>query len=95
MRIPAATFALLALSTWAFAADSPADHESHCPQRMERLATLLDLNDYQKTQVQAILEGQRKALHEQREATRKETLEKLTPVLSEAQLKKFEAHSHR
>jgi Spy/CpxP family protein refolding chaperone len=102
MRICAATFALLTLSTCAFAADSPADREGHRAARMERLATLLDLDDYQKTQVQAILDEQhqkREALHdtaqtstrEQREALRKETLEKLRPVLTEAQLKKLEA----
>lgn len=94
MSIRTATLALLALSTSAFAADSPADREGHRAEHMERLATLLDLDDHQKTQVQAILEEQhqkRKAVHEQREATRTETLEKLRPVLSEAQIKKFEA----
>lgn len=94
MSIRAATLALLALSTSAMAADSPADREGRRAERMERLATLFDLDEYQKAQVAVILEEQhhkRKALDEQRVATRTETLEKLRPVLSEAQMKKFEA----
>jgi hypothetical protein len=81
---------------------------------MDDLATLLDLTDAQKVQVQAILEEQHakmrqsfeqakaagtrpdfqqmKALHTQ---LQQETLQKLTPVLSAAQLKKFQILSRR
>ena len=78
-------------------------------QHMNNLATLLDLTDAQKAQVQAILQeehakmkqafeqakasgtkpdfAQMKALHQQMQ---QETLQKLTPVLSAPQLKKFQ-----
>jgi len=78
-------------------------------QRMDRLATLLDLNDGQKAQLQTVLEEQRakmqalfqqarasgthptrdqmRANHEQMKA---ETLQKLSTVLTESQLKKFQ-----
>lgn len=86
--------------------------------RMERLATLLELTDTQKTQVKAILDAehakmraqlqaaqasgtkpsfeQMRAAHQQIQA---ETLQQLTPVLTSAQLKKFqvlmeEEHGH-
>jgi len=80
------------------------------PSRMDNLATLLDLTDAQKAQVQTILQEehakmkanweeakasgtkpdfqQMRTLHQQ---IRQETLQKLTPVLSGAQLKKFQA----
>jgi hypothetical protein len=83
----------------------PVGHPSH----MDNLATLLDLNEAQKAQVQAILQEehakmkasweqakasgtkpdfqQMRALHQQ---LQQETLQKLTPVLSSAQLKKFQ-----
>jgi hypothetical protein len=76
---------------------------------MDNLATLLDLNDTQKAQVQAILQEehakmkasfeqakasgtrpdwqQMKALHQQ---LQQQTLQKLAPVLSATQLKKFQ-----
>ena len=76
---------------------------------MDDLATLLDLTDPQRVQVQSILEAehakmkqsfeqakaagtkpdwqQMKALHQQLE---QETLQKLAPVLSASQLKKFQ-----
>src|ERR1700752_1482269 len=79
---------------------------------MNNLATLLDLTDAQKVQVQAILQQehakmkeafeqakssgtkpdwqQMKALHQQ---IQQETLQKLTPVLSATQLKKFQVLS--
>ena len=90
----------------------------HGMRHLDNLATLLDLTDDQKTQVQAILQEQHakmkasfeqahasgtkpdwetmKATHEQ---LQQETLQKLTPVLSAAQLKKFqiitsEMHGH-
>jgi Spy/CpxP family protein refolding chaperone len=83
-------------------------HESPA-QRMDNLATLLDLTDEQKAQVQTILEEQHAKMKAQRDAMqasgqkptfeqmkaeheqlRQETLTKLTPVLSPAQLKKFQ-----
>jgi protein CpxP len=83
-------------------------HESPA-ERLDHLATLLDLTDAQKAQVQTILEDQHakmKALHDAAQASgqkptfeqmkaeheqlRQETLAKLTPVLSPAQLKKFQ-----
>lgn len=83
-------------------------HESPA-QRMDNLATLLDLTDAQKTQVQAVLEAEHakmKALHDQAEASgqkptfeqmkaaheqaQQDTITKLTPILSPAQLKKFQ-----
>jgi Spy/CpxP family protein refolding chaperone len=85
-----------------FRHESPAEHLDH-------LATLLDLTDAQKAQVQAVLEEEHsrmKALREQAQASgtrpsfeqmkaehqqmQQETLAKLTPVLTAAQLKKFQ-----
>jgi protein CpxP len=79
-------------------------------ERMDRLATLLDLTDTQKAQVQTIFQeefAKMKAMHEQAEASgqkptfdqmraarqqmQQDTLTKLTPVLSPAQLKKYQA----
>ena len=76
---------------------------------MDDLATLLDLNDTQKAQVQSILQEQHakmKASFEQARASgtrpdwqqmkaqheqlQQETLQKLAPVLSATQMKKFE-----
>ena len=78
-------------------------------ERMANLATLLDLTDEQKAQVQTILDEQHakmKAQHDAAEASgqkptfdqmkaahaqlQQETLAKLTPVLTPAQLKKFQ-----
>jgi len=104
----ATVFALAVLWAGALFAQAPAppEHAAH----LERLATLLDLTDAQKTQVQAILQEEHAKMHasvEQAKASgtkpdfqqlqalhqqiRQETLQKLTPVLSEAQLKKFQA----
>jgi Spy/CpxP family protein refolding chaperone len=85
-----------------FRHETPAEHLDH-------LATLLDLTDAQKAQVQTILAEQHskmKALREQARASgqrpsfeqmraehqqmQQETLARLTPVLSPAQLKKFQ-----
>jgi Spy/CpxP family protein refolding chaperone len=97
------------------APDSPAGgpgpggrHESPA-QRMDNLATLLDLTDAQKTQVQAVLEEEHskmKAAREQAQASgqkptfeqmkatheqvQQDTITKLTPILTPAQLKKFQ-----
>jgi Spy/CpxP family protein refolding chaperone len=83
-------------------------HES-AAERMDHLATLLDLTDAQKAQVQTILDDQHAKMKAQRDAAQasgqkptfeqmkaahdqlqQETLAKLTPVLSPAQLKKFQ-----
>ncbi|HYM27041.1 MAG TPA: hypothetical protein VET66_02750 [Steroidobacteraceae bacterium] len=77
--------------------------------RMDNLATLLDLTEAQKAQVQAILQDEHakmKASFEEAKASgtrpdfqqmrtlhkqlQQETLQRLTPVLSSAQLKKFQ-----
>jgi Spy/CpxP family protein refolding chaperone len=104
----------LACSGVAFAADTtttsaPPNAAAHEARHMADLATLLDLTDAQKAQVQSVLEAEHakmkaafeqakssgtkpdfasmKALHQQVEA---ETLQKLQPVLSALQLKKFQ-----
>jgi hypothetical protein len=108
-----ATFLTLALlCAGAAYAQTPPAAPAHGPdaaRHMEDLATLLDLTDAQKAQVQTILEQQHakmkqsfeqanasgtrpdwqqmKALHEQMQ---QETLQKLAPVLSATQLKKFQ-----
>jgi Spy/CpxP family protein refolding chaperone len=116
--ISAAVLVLWMGAAIAQAPDSPAGggpgpgpgfrHESPA-QRMDNLATLLDLTDEQKAQVQTILEEQHAKMKAQRDAMqasgqkptfdqmkaeheqlRQETLTKLTPVLSPAQLKKFQ-----
>ena len=85
-----------------FRHESPAEH-------MDHLATLLDLTDQQKAQVQTILDAQHAKMKAERDAAqasgqkptfeqmkaahdqmRQDTLAKLTPVLSPAQLKKFQ-----
>ena len=103
----AIVIALALLCSGALFAQSPAAAPG---AHMDNLATLLDLTDAQKTQVQAILKEEHakmrqmmqeakasgskpdfetmRALHEQ---VKQETLTKLTPVLSAAQLKKFQA----
>jgi len=84
-------------------------HGADVARHMDDLATLLDLTEAQKAQVQAILQQQHakmkesfeqakasgtkpdweqmKAMHEQ---LQQETLQKLAPVLSATQLKKFQ-----
>jgi uncharacterized HAD superfamily protein len=105
----ATVFALALLWAGALCAQTPPATQSHAAAHLDKLATLLDLTDAQKTQVQAVLQEehakiraaheqamasgtkpdwqQMKALHEQ---IQQETLQKLTPVLSESQLKKFQ-----
>jgi ribulose bisphosphate carboxylase small subunit len=83
--------------------------EPNAASRMDNLATLLDLTDAQKAQVQTVLQEehakmkasfeeakasgtkpdwqQMKALHQQ---IQQETLQKLAPVLSATQMKKFQ-----
>jgi Spy/CpxP family protein refolding chaperone len=87
----------------------PGFHHESPAERLDKLATLLDLTDAQKAQVQTVLEEQHarmKALHDQAQASgtrptfeqmkatheqmQQEMLTKLTPVLTPAQLKKFQ-----
>ena len=92
-----------------FAAETPPAAPAAAASHMDNLATLLDLTDAQKTQVQTVLQQERakmkdsfeqakasgtkpdwqqmKALHQQ---IQQETLQKLQPVLSATQLKKFQ-----
>lgn len=78
---------------------------------MDRMALLLDLNDYQKTEVEKVLKEQREQMRAAREAARasgserptreemkakheqfkQELRTKLSGILDETQLKKFEA----
>jgi len=107
MKASVLALALLCVSP-VFAQTSP-QASSREATHFENLATLLDLTDAQKPQVQAILQAehakvqaafeqakasgtkpdwqQMKALHQQ---IQQETLQKLTPVLSATQMKKFQ-----
>ena len=116
MKATVLTLALLCAGA-AFA-QTPPPNAAGAARHMDDLATLLDLSDAQKGQVQAILQEehakmkasfeqakasgthpdwqQMKALHQQ---VQQETLQKLSPVLSATQLKKFqiiqqEMHAH-
>jgi ribulose bisphosphate carboxylase small subunit len=110
MKATVVTIALLcAGAAYAQTSPPPAPSAAEASRHMEDLATLLDLTDAQKSQVQTILQEQHakmkesfeqakasgtkpdwqqmKALHEQ---LQQETLQKLAPVLSATQLKKFQ-----
>jgi len=110
MKATVLTLAVLcAGAAYAQAPPPPPPHAAEAGRHMDDLATLLDLTDAQKAQVQAILQEQHakmkqsfeqarasgaqpdwqqmKALHEQ---LKQETLQKLAPVLSATQLKKFQ-----
>ena len=116
MKATVLTLALLCAG--AAVAQAPPPDAAGAARHMDDLATLLDLSDAQKGQVQAILQEehakmkasfeqakasgthpdwqQMKALHQQ---VQQETLQKLSPVLSATQLKKFqiiqqEMHAH-
>jgi len=100
--------AMLLCASPLFTMPAPAG-EPAAASHMDNLATLLDLTDTQKAQVQTILQEehakmkasfeqakasgtkpdwqQMKALHQQ---IQQETLQKLAPVLSATQLKKFQ-----
>ncbi|HEV8017399.1 MAG TPA: hypothetical protein VGP32_02445 [Steroidobacteraceae bacterium] len=100
--------AVLLCASPLFTMPAPAG-EPAAASHMDNLATLLDLTDTQKAQVQTILQEehakmkasfeqakasgtkpdwqQMKALHQQ---IQQETLQKLAPVLSATQLKKFQ-----
>jgi hypothetical protein len=103
----ATVFALALFWAGALFAQAPGapEHAAH----LDKLATLLDLTDAQKAQVQAVLEEEHakvRAAHEQAKASgthpdieqmkalhqqiHQETIQRLAPVLSEAQLKKFQ-----
>jgi hypothetical protein len=106
----ATVFALALLWAGALCAQTPPAAPSHEAAHLDKLATLLDLTDAQKAQVQAVLEEEHakmRAAHEQAKASgtkpdwqqmkamhqqiQQEIVQKLTPVLSESQLKKFQA----
>src|SRR6185312_6480782 len=108
MKASVLALVLLCAGAGAAYAQSAAPATSR-PSRMDNLATLLDLTDAQKAQVQTILQEQHakmKAGFEEAKASgtrpdfqqlrtlhqqiQQETLQKLTPVLSGAQLKKFQ-----
>jgi uncharacterized HAD superfamily protein len=105
----ATVFALALLWAGALCAQTTAAPATRAAAHLDKLATLLDLTDAQKTQVQAVLQEEHakiRAAHEQAKASgtkpdweqmkalheqiQQETLQKLTPVLSESQLKKFQ-----
>ena len=120
MKATVMTLALLCAGA-AYAQTAPPVPPAHAAdeaRHMDDLATLLDLTDAQKAQVQTILQEQHakmkasfeqaqasgtkpdwqqmKAVHEQ---LQQETLQKLAPVLSATQMKKFqvnqqEMHAH-
>jgi len=112
MKVSVLALAMLCTAGAALAQTAPTTPPSstgHGIHNIERLATLLDLNDTQKAQVQAILQEQHAKAHDlftQAKASgtkpsfeemhalhaqlQQETIQKLTPVLSDTQLKKFE-----
>ena len=125
MRATVLAFALMFAG--AVFAQTPAgtNAAAHQAQMMNDLATLLDLTEAQKPQVQAILQEQHAQMEQQRAQMKQawqqakaagtqpdftqmkaahkqleqETIQKLTPVLSQAQLAKFQVlmkmhHSH-
>ena len=105
----ATVLALALLCGGAAFAQTPPPASPMAAKHMDDLATLLDLTDAQRAQVQTVLQEehakmkaafeeahasgtkpdwqQMKALHQQ---LQQETLQKLTPVLSATQLKKFQ-----
>jgi hypothetical protein len=109
MRATVLALALLCAGAAFAQMPPPGNAAAHQAQRMDDLATLLDLTATQKSQVQAILEEehaqmkqtfeqakasgtkpdftQMKAMHEQIQT---EMIQKLTPVLTSAQLAKFQ-----
>jgi hypothetical protein len=112
MKASVLTLALLCAG--AVFAQAPAPEAVHAARHMDDLATLLDLTDVQKAQVQAILQEQHAKMRQSFEQARasgtkpdaaqmhalhqqlqQETLQKLTPVLSAVQLKKFQILSQR
>ncbi|HET9331220.1 MAG TPA: hypothetical protein VFO23_11880 [Steroidobacteraceae bacterium] len=111
MKASVIALTLLVAGAGAALAQAPAASTaaSQRPSHMDNLATLLDLTDAQKAQVQSILQEEHakmKASFEEAKASgtkpdfqqmrtmhqqlQQETLQRLTPVLSSAQLKKFQ-----
>jgi hypothetical protein len=107
MKAGILTLALL----WAGAAfaGAPPPDATRAARHLDDLATLLDLTDAQKVQLQAILQEQHakmkqsveqarasgvkpdfEQMHALHEQLQQEMLQKLTPALSAAQLKKFQ-----
>jgi hypothetical protein len=119
MKASVLTLALLCAG--AVFAQAPAPEAVHAARHMDDLATLLDLTDVQKAQVQAILQEQHAKMRQSFEQARasgtkpdaaqmhalhqqlqQDTIQKLTPVLTSAQLAKFRilmkmqhAHMHQ
>lgn len=106
MKASVLALVLLCAGASAAFAQTPAPSQS---SHMDNLATLLDLTDAQKAQVQAILQEEHakmkagweeakasgtkpdfQQMHAMHQQLQQETLQKLTPVLSSAQLKKFQ-----
>lgn len=103
------TRTLILAAAWLFSglvyADTPPPPQSQHQHRgpdMDRLATLLDLGDQQKAEVQKVLQAQHQqmqaAMQNQhasdqalRQQMQKDTIDKLSAILNEQQLKKFEA----
>src|SRR5687768_2507907 len=97
-------------SSVALAQTSAPSADAPAADRMERLALLLDLDAYQKTEVEKVLTEQHQKMRTEREAARasgtrpsreemqakhetnkQELRTKLSGILNETQLKKFEA----
>ena len=109
MKATVLTIALLCAGAAYAQTSPPPARTAEAGRHLDDLATLLDLTDGQKAQVQTILQEQHakmkqsfeqakasgtkpdwqqmKALHEQ---LQQETLQKLAPVLSATQMKKFQ-----
>lgn len=62
----------------------------HSEKRLNRLAEKLELNDEQKTQIQAIMESNRTEMQQHFEQQREATKAQLGEVLSAEQLEEFE-----
>jgi Spy/CpxP family protein refolding chaperone len=108
------TRTLILAAAWLFSGLVFADPPPHAQRGpdMERIALLLDLDDYQKSEVQKVLEAQHEQMHATMEQERssgqhpsreemqarheqfqKDTLDKLSSILNEQQLRKFAALS--
>ena len=118
MKATVMTVALLLAGAAYAQTPPPPPPAPNAARHMDDLATLLDLNDTQKAQVQSILQEQHakmkasfeqarasgtrpdwQAMKAQHEQLQQETLQKLAPVLSATQMKKFqviqqEMHAH-
>lgn len=100
------TAALLWLAAGITLAESPTAPQGG-EHRIDRLVILLDLDAGQKIAVQNVLEEQHQQMAARRQQSKssgtrptreqmhKDTIEKLRPILSDTQLKKFEVLSER